>query len=161
MYKEITNEQMADAAQAMLRKRFGPRVSPNELNLHFHPELVACDGPGHSLTFRFHTYPWMTNPGGVTHGGIIAALFDNAMGMTCTTLYQAMTPTITLTVNYARPVPLERDVLIRTHAVTTGGTSAQLTAELYFENEPDALLATASGVYYTAQAAEQKKSELV
>lgn len=151
MSKEMTTEQL----DAVLRKFLAIRcdgIDPAQLNLRFCPTLESCDGPARSVTFRFHTYPWMANPMKITHGGIVTAILDASMGTLCTAVYGEMTPTITMTTNYCQPVPLDTDVLVRVHASHTGGTSAQLTAEMYLPEESCDPLATASGVYYTAHA---------
>ena len=52
-----------------------------------------------------------------------------------------------MTVNYARPVPLDADVLVRTRTVRVGYTSAQLSAEVVLAESPEEVLVTATGVY--------------
>lgn len=151
MTKEMTTEQLADSLEKFLKIRC-EGVRPEELNLRFCPTLESCDGPARSAVFRFRTYSWMSNPMGVTHGGIISAILDASMGTLCTTFYDTMTPTITMTTNYCRPVPLDCEVLVEVRASHIGGTSAQLTAEMYLPDEPQDPLATSSGVYYTAHA---------
>lgn len=149
MQKEMTTEQL----DAVLRKFLAIRcegVEPSELNLRFCPTLESCDGPARSVIFRFHTYPWMSNPMGITQGGIITAILDASMGTLCTSLCGKMTPTITMTTNYCRPVPLNTDVLVKVQACHVGGTSAQLTSEMYLPEEMHKPLATATGVFYTA-----------
>ena len=79
MQKEMTTEQF----DAVLRKFLAIRcegVEPSELNLRFCPELESCDGTARSAIFRFHTYSWMSNPMGVTHGGIVTAILDASSG---------------------------------------------------------------------------------
>ena len=56
------------------------------------------------------------------------------------------TPTITMTVNYARPVPLDAELRVRTRTVRVGTASGQLWAEVALAERPDEPLVTASGV---------------
>ncbi|MDE6261525.1 MAG: hypothetical protein K2M42_11845, partial [Oscillospiraceae bacterium] len=69
-------------------------------------------------------------------------------GVTCTAQCGGVpTPTITMTVNYARPVPLDADILVRTRTVRVGNTSGQMQAEVFLAGKPEEVLATAAGVY--------------
>ena len=151
MRKEFTTQQLTDTITSFLAVR-GKGADPTKLNLHICPTLESCDGPSQSVVFRFFTYPWMSNPMGVTHGGMISAILDASMGILSTALYGVMTPTITMTTNYCRPVPLETEVLVTVRANYTGGTNIQLSCEMCLPDEPCDPLATASGVYYTAHA---------
>lgn len=155
MHNEITTEQLSAALDRILTIRCDG-IDPAQLNLRFCPTVEACDGPSRTVTFRFHTYPWMSNPMGVTHGGIISAILDASMGTLCASLYNIMPPTITMTTNYCRPVPLDCDVLVMVRASYLGGSNAQLSAEMYLPGEPNAALATTTGVYYTAHAKKEQ-----
>lgn len=149
MRKEITTEELTAAIMKVLEVRC-EGVDPSQPNLRFCPELVCCDGPARTVTYRFHTYDWMANPMNITHGGMISAILDASMGVLCVGLYGVMTPTITMTTNYCQPVPLNTDILVHARATHTGGTSCQLTAEMYLPGEEESPLATTTGVYYTA-----------
>lgn len=155
MHKELTTEQLSAALDRILAFRCDG-VDPSQLNLRFCPTVESCDGPTHSVVFRFRTYSWMSNPMGVTHGGIVSAILDASMGTLCTAFYGAMTPTITMTTNYCRPVPLDTEVLVRVRVSYTGGTNAQMAAEMYLPGEPNDPLATTTGVYYTAHAKKEQ-----
>lgn len=155
MRLEITTEQLTAAIHDMLAVRCKD-IDPSQPNLRFCPELVSCDGPARSVTYRFRTYGWMANPMGVTHGGMIAAILDASMGTLCASLYRIMPPTITMTTNYCRSVPLDTEVLVKVHATYPGGTNCQLTAEMYLPGEEADPLATTCGVYYTAHAGKGK-----
>ena len=110
--------------------------------------LVDEDGPDGSLLFACHTDPSMSNPLGIVHGGVTASLLDTCMGVTCSAQCgRAATPTVTLTVNYVRPVPLDAQLRVRTRTVRIGRTTGQLSAEVFPAGRPDEVLATATGVY--------------
>ena len=106
-------------------------------------------GEAGRLLFACRTDPSMSNPLGMVHGGISAALVDTCMGVTCGIQCGLITPTISMTVNYARPVPLNAELVVRTRTVRCGATSGQMSAEVYLAGEPDKLLVTASGAYCT------------
>ena len=148
---DLTTEEMTAVAEKFLNARC-EGIDPSQPNLRFCPSLEACDGSTRTIIYRFHTYGWMSNPMGVTHGGMISAILDASMGVLCTVFYGVMTPTITMTTNYCRPVPLDADILVRAKVSYTGGTNCQVSAEMYLPGEEDNPLATTCGVYYTAHA---------
>lgn len=110
--------------------------------------LLDEDGPDGSLLFACRTDPSMSNPLGIVHGGITAALLDTCMGVTCSAQCgRAATPTVTLTVNYVRPVPLDAQLRVRTRTVRIGRSTGQLSAEVPPADHPEEILATATGVF--------------
>ena len=113
--------------------------------------LVSCDEETRTIELAFDTKPWMANPMGVVHGGVLAILLDNGMGVACHALYKKATPTISMTVNYQRPVPLSSTIIVRSRVVSFGRTVSHTTADLYVAGEPDRILVTATGVYSTKQ----------
>ena len=148
MAQPIEPEELRRRVQAILKRRraVNPQGVPDpSADL----TLMDCDGPTGSLTLRYQTKPWMANVWGVVHGGVTANLVDTCMGITCCVQCGVITPTISMTVNYARPVPLDAEVIVRTRTVRCGATSGQLYAEVYPAGQPDKLLVTASGAYCT------------
>ena len=110
--------------------------------------LADEDGPDGSLLFACHTDPSMSNPLSIVHGGVTASLLDTCMGVTCSAQCgRAATPTVTMTVNYVRPVPLDAELRVRTRTVRIGRTTGQLSAEVFLADRPDEVLAAATGVY--------------
>lgn len=163
MYKEISTPQLQAAVENLIAKIQAPE--PGTPGLVFKPAIEECDGPGHRIALRYHTYPWMANYSGVVHGGMVATLLDNSMGIACRSIYGAcrhiVTPTVSLAVNYARPVPIMADIVVEVRAVTTGATSMQMTAEIYLPERPNAVLATSVGIYHTVAAASAGLSDMV
>ena len=154
MAYQLTTEELRRRAEAFLgyRAEETPEAVPDpSADL----TLLDCDGPTGSLTLRYDTKPWMANIWGVVHGGVVATLVDTCMGITCGIQCDAITPTVSMTVNYARPVPLDAEIVVRTRTIRCGATSGQLSAEVYAAGQPDRLLVTASGAYCT------KKNDLV
>lgn len=148
MAHQLTTEELRRRALAFLSKRAknAPLGMPDpSADL----TLIDCDGPTGSLTLGYDTKPWMANVWGVVHGGVSAALVDTCMGITCGVQCGRITPTISMTVNYARPVPLNAPVVVRTRTVRCGATAGHIEAEVYPAGQPDKLLVTASGAYST------------
>lgn len=145
---ELTTQEMRRRAQALLdyRAKGIPEDGPDPSSSL---TLLGCDGPAGSLVLGYETKPWMANIWGVVHGGVAATLVDTCMGITCGIQCGFICPTISMTVNYARPVPLNARVEVRTRTVRCGATSGQMYAEVYPAGRPDQLLVTASGAYCT------------
>lgn len=111
-------------------------------------ELMEEEGPAGSLLFSCHTDASMANPLGIVHGGVTASLVDTCMGVTCSAQCKRVaTPTVTLTVNYVRPVPLDAEIRVRTRTIRVGRTTGQLQAEVFPAEDPEEIFVTASGVY--------------
>ncbi len=125
-------------------------LAPSRAWPRFGQDLVLAeeDGPDGSLLFACRTDESMSNPLGIVHGGLTASLVDTCMGITCAAQCEiAATPTVTMTVNYALPVPLNADIRVRAHTVRVGTALAYMTAEVFLPERPEEVLATASGVY--------------
>lgn len=147
MTELISNEELRRRAaefiarRAQSNARAWPRIGEDVA-------LADEDGPAGSLLFACRTDESMSNPLGIVHGGITASLVDTCMGVTCAAQCGGTpTPTVTMTVNYARPVPLGADILVRAHTVRVGNTSGQMSAEVFLAGKPEEVLATATGVY--------------
>lgn len=110
--------------------------------------LCAVDADAGTVTYRFLPQPWMRNPVGVIHGGILATMLDNAMGMTASACSGGgMTPTVELQVSYLAPAVVDKPVLVRVTLRRAGRSMMRLTAELWQEGGADALAATATGTF--------------
>lgn len=159
MRTNITHEELAGRINELLSLR-NSEIDPSQPNLRFCATLDRCDDSG--VYLRYRTYDWMSNPNRVVHGGMIAAILDTSMGTVCCALYEGgFTPTITMTINYARPVPLGADIIVRVCHSYTGAGSAQLSSELLNADAPDIILATASGVYHTAHTDKLKLKDML
>ena len=88
---------------------------------------------GHYGTFRFTPKDFHTAFPGVVYGGLIASLFDcHCIGTAIAAAYDAegrkvgtdpsiMYVTANLNVNYIRPTPMNRELLLKAHVVETMG----------------------------------------
>lgn len=159
MPKKITPKELAGQINEILSLRNWD-IDPNLPNLRFCGTLEQCSEG--AVCLRYRTYSWMANPNRVVHGGMVSAILDTSMGTVCCALYEGgFTPTITMTTNYARPVPLDADIIVKVRYSYTGSTSAQLSAELILAEAPDIILATATGVYHTGKTDTLKLKDLL
>ena len=119
-------------------------------------KLTRCDYEKRTLVLRVDTKRWMENPNGVIHGGVSAAMLDMTMG-TLTRYFTGggMTPTISMTVNYLHPVPVNAAVYIQAEVTMLGFTLCHAEGRLWAEDRPEQLLCTATGVYYADQNREK------
>ena len=150
MSYEPINSTMEETILQLLQKRKEDDASLPGLGMDG-TRLVSCDEESRTIELAFHTAPWMSNPAGVVHGGVVAILMDNGMGVACHALYKGHNPTITMNINYLRPVPLNSTVVVRARVTSFGRTVSYTCGELYLDGAPDRILATATGVYSTKQ----------
>lgn len=143
---ELTTPELTQAVQTTLGRLFSP-CDPDQPNLHLCPRLVSCDGPSLTIELEHDTKPWAANPMGIVHGGILATILDNAMGLTCCCLYDHFTPTISMNITYSRPVPISETIRLRVEVILAGSTTAQLQAQIYLPSQPHRILVSATGVY--------------
>ena len=148
MAQRIETEELRRRVQSFLKRR-AEKTPGGMPDPSADLTLLDCDGPAGSLVLGYRTRPWMANIWGVVHGGVAANLVDTCMGITCAAQCGVITPTISMTVNYARPVPLDAEVTVRTRTIRCGATSGQMYAEVCLAGRPDEPLVTASGAYCT------------
>ena len=120
----------------------------NNINGWLAPHFESCDYAAGTYTCSFSMCKEYANPSGVVlHGGLTGLLFDTAMGHLATFYSAVMTPTISLSVSYLRPIPVDRPVFVCARMDKPGSIVHYLSAELYTADAPDKILAPASGVY--------------
>ena len=70
------------------------------------PEFISCDAQAMQAEIRFFVEDWMCNVKGTLHGGIIATMLDNSMGLLTRAFYgnSDKISTINLSLSYLRPV---------------------------------------------------------
>lgn len=95
------------------------------LNGRLKAELESFNDQKQEITLRFPLESWQVNGLGTLHGGMIYTMMDLAMSMAvyCYSR-QAIPPTISMTVNYMRPVPMNDYVLIKTNVTNIGKRNA-------------------------------------
>ncbi len=129
---------------------FLKKGNPNGLTAILSPTFVRCSFADSTLVYRYDLQPWMENPQGTIHGGIIASVLDNTMGSL--SFYMAgekITPTITLKVDYVSVGYPNLPVYVGCKCTRSGGTMAYLTCKAWQKDE-ERPFATADGVFFTA-----------
>jgi uncharacterized protein (TIGR00369 family) len=95
------------------------------LNGRLKAELASYDDASQELTLRYPLQSWQVNGLGTLHGGMVNTMMDLTMSMAvyCYSR-QTIPPTISMTTNYLRPVPMEESVLIRARVTSLGKRNA-------------------------------------
>lgn len=139
-------------------KRFPEPERPDQPNLYCSPIMECCREETRTVYLRYRTYPWMANRMNCVHGGVISNMIDHAMevaALGALGYYEGILPTMSLTLNYKKPTPVDHDIMIRTSVIHLDERIAQTTAVLYAADASDHELVTASGVYYTKAALQR------
>ena len=113
---------------------------------------VECLGGSVSplkLNYRYVSEAWMRNPAGVTHGGMLATMLDNAMGITARIVSpsEGIAPTAELHVSYLRPVPVDTAIRIAVSVDQISSRMIRMRAKLWLEGDEDTLCVTGQAVY--------------
>ena len=111
-------------------------------------QLVSCENGDIKMTCQ--TMPWMRNPAGTLHGGMGAAILDQAMGFVAYSLREGegIAPTVHLAVDYHRPLCPGEPVSVKVHIVSVTRRFFTLTAEASQVSCPEEICLSASGTYY-------------
>lgn len=95
------------------------------LNARLNAALEDWDDATQTLTLRYPLQDWQVNGLGTLHGGMINTMMDLTMSMAVYCFSrQTIPPTISMTTNYLRPVPMEDSVLIRARLTSLGKRNA-------------------------------------
>lgn len=122
--------------------------------------LLSCDSEKKEAEFRFRTIAWMRNPVDILHGGVTAAIMDKAMGsLTYCFAYEKLTPTIKLEITYLRPIKIGLDISVRCKITGQGKSIIHVAAEIWNDEAPDKLLATAVGLFFVTGDNQSSSSE--
>lgn len=117
------------------------------LNARLDARLEDCSEADRTLTLRFPLQDWQVNGLGTLHGGMLNTMMDLAMSMVVYCFSRrSIPPTVSMTANYLRPVPMDGGyVLIRTHLTSLGRRNA--TAYCEAVTPAGKLACTAVGTY--------------
>lgn len=113
--------------------------NPHGMHLKFSP-----DDSGKQFVCRFRLGKRYTGPPGHCHGGIIATILDDAMSK-LNRLFQVSAATSRMTVEYLRPVPLQRPLEVWSHNVSKRGRRLKHIAEI--RDQKGTVLARSRGLF--------------
>lgn len=148
------NQLAMEQALTAFAKRI-PEESPNTFSGQMCPRFEECSFQNKTLLFSFAAEPWMRNPGGAVHGGVIA----EAISMTINALAwyyaeQKQNPAVSIQISYPRPALIGHTIYVRATAIHAGKTMAYVGALAWQDDREGKPFATGTGVHYTAAAIE-------
>ncbi len=114
-------------------------ANPDGMRLRF-----TYDEERHCFVCRFRLGKRYTGPPAHCHGGIIATILDEAMGKV-NKLRHVVALTSEITVNYRKPVPLNKPLRVESREVEVKGRKHINMAEIL--NDKDEVLARSQGVF--------------
>ncbi len=110
----------------------------------------SCDYASRTLRFTVDVSANMRNHANIMHGGAVAGALDFAMGSVCHYYAQRMMlPTISMTLDFLRPIPIGAKLIVEVRCLSCGKTMAHAEAKAWLEGLDEKIVCTASGVYYT------------
>lgn len=116
-------------------------TSPSPFGAWLNGKLIAAE-PG-TLTMEFVIRDEQTNPGGLMHGGVAAAIMDEVMGMTLFTLNkETFYVAVNLNVDFLRPGRKGETLTAISTTIRDGRTMTHCECKLY--NSENKLIAKAS-----------------
>lgn len=125
-----------------------PSTPRAEACSHFWPTPISWDAEKMELVMAFNTSAQMANPVGWLHGGVIATMFDNGLGVLASCFTTGFfTPTLTLSVEYLRPAPLMKQIYLHGKVMKLGRSMIHLRGELLDTPDSQRPYATASVIY--------------
>lgn len=111
------------------------------------PQFESCSLEDRKLALRFKIEPWMLNPAGNVHGGIIATGCDVTMGMLLRYLRGYETGvTVALNMRYMRGLSGDDSFIVQAKADKEGRTVYFISASVYRASDRQ-LAATASAEF--------------
>ena len=93
--------------------------------------------------------PWMAARGHYVHGGMICTMMDQGLGYLTCAATQHVNLTVSLQVSFLRSIPVGERVFIRAKITKAGKSFIHATGEAWLESDPQTLVATATGVFYS------------
>lgn len=95
------------------------------LNARMQAKLHSVDEQAQELTLEFPLLDWEVNGLGTLHGGMMSTMLDLTMSMVIYCFSrQTIPPTISQTMNFLRPVPMNGSVLIKARVTSCGRKNA-------------------------------------
>ena len=104
----------------------------------------AYDEERDCFVCRFRLSKRYTGPPGHAHGGIIATILDEAMGKV-NKLRHVVALTSTITVDYLKPVPLNKPLRVESREIKVSGRYHTNSAEIL--NQKSEVLARSKGLF--------------
>jgi len=142
-------EEVKISAESWLKEEldFINNTMAHTLNGRLKAQFESCDENLKEITLRFPLEDWQVNGLGTLHGGMSSAMMDLAMSMAVYCFSrETIPPTISMTTNYLRAIPMEGSVLIKTKLTSLGRRNASCYCEAIIPSSGK-IACTAVGTY--------------
>ncbi|HWQ78192.1 MAG TPA: PaaI family thioesterase [Anaerovoracaceae bacterium] len=117
------------------------------LDAMMQPKLAACSSKEQTITIEYPVLEWQLNYRDMMHGGAIVTAFDNTFGILAHHLNDMHTVvTVSLTVNYIKPIPKGDSILVTAKATSLGKKLITVTGECRLKSS-GLLTNTATGIF--------------
>lgn len=146
-------EEVKISAESWLKEElnFINNTMAHTLNGRLKAQFESCDENLKEITLRFPLEDWQVNGLGTLHGGMSSAMMDLAMSMAVYCFSrETIPPTISMTTNYLRAIPMEGSVLIKTKLTSLGRRNASCYCEAIIPSSGK-IACTATGTYAIIQ----------
>ncbi len=116
-------------------------ISPSPFGAWLNGTILSAEAGKLSIAFKVRNE--FANPGGILHGGVIAGIIDEAIGMTTFSLgKEGFYVAVNLNVDFLRPGLIGETLRVETEVIRDGRTLAHAECKIY--NEQGKLIAKAA-----------------
>lgn len=125
-------------------------IAPDSIGDRMAFRLTESHPDKGAYTLQCETKEWMKNGAGTLHGGMGAAILDQAMGFIawCVKPGPGQAPTIQLQTSYHRPLLPGKNVTIRIRVISVTHHLIHLSAEAAQAESPEKICLTGNGTYF-------------
>ena len=142
--------QTAEAVSAFLASAVRDR--PQALMSRIPIRVLSCSARQEIFRYEAEIGPELENVWGIAHGGLLAAVFDTCMGCSIWAAGGGRgSRTVSLRMNYLRPVPLGVTLQVAVRVVRRGRRLAVAEGEAWLGTDRDRLTDTADGIFALEQ----------
>ena len=126
------------------------KYAPDSVGAMLNFSLLDCDEEKGVYRFQCETDRWMRNVSGTLHGGMCAAILDQAMGFVayCIKPGEGIAPTIQMQVSYHRPLISGEDVIVKVWVVSATRSLMSFRSEAFQAASPEKLCVSGSATYF-------------
>lgn len=145
MYKDMTQEEVKQ--KFFECSSYRDACDDDSIMKRVAPTYHGSNPEEGMLILKCNTGQWAANPMGILHGGITATMFDTGCGLMVRVISGVtMITTVSLNVNYLKPVQIGPDIYLKMKLVSEGRTICTVTGEMY-SGDGKLLVATATITY--------------
>ena len=122
-------------------------MEPTPVGAMFGFKLHSCDAERGEYVFECSSQPWMRNTAGFLHGGMSAAILDQAMSFIARARKpeKSRTSTVELQVYHHRPITTEEKLTVKINEISRTQSFIHFRGEIYCLNK---LCLSGNGMFF-------------